>query len=316
MSGTDMELAWGLTVTASLSTLAGAAIAMAREPVALSMGAGLRSLGVAAALALAAGVMLFVAVAELFGKSEEYFLEGGQDENHAKLSAALSFFGGACLVLLANEVSVWISPEHGNFELTPKPPPVAAGAAAGGDDGDAAPQAPCRAADAVYYRLGVQTVAAIALHNFPEGLAAFLATMADGRSGLGIAFGVILHNVPEGLCVAAPIYLSTRSRAKALGWAAVAGAAELLGGCTGWLLARGKGSAEVDGVVFGALFGMVNGIVVVISALEFLPKALQIERNAAAHAVLTGGKPRTNVVSTMFVAGMALIALTLIVEAY
>ena len=51
------------------------------------------------------------------------------------------------------------------------------------------------------YRVGLSTMAAIAIHNFPEGFAAFLAIAADGRTGLGIAFGVILHNIPEGMSV-------------------------------------------------------------------------------------------------------------------
>lgn len=38
---------------------------------------------------------------------------------------------------------------------------------------------------------------AIALHNFPEGLATFVSTLADKVSGAGIAFAIAIHNIPE-----------------------------------------------------------------------------------------------------------------------
>ena len=41
-----------------------------------------------------------------------------------------------------------------------------------------------RASDAELYRVGMASLIAITLHNFPEGLAAFLAVWADGRYSL------------------------------------------------------------------------------------------------------------------------------------
>lgn len=38
---------------------------------------------------------------------------------------------------------------------------------------------------------------AIALHNFPEGLATFVAAIADPSAGLAIAIAIALHNIPE-----------------------------------------------------------------------------------------------------------------------
>ena len=50
---------------------------------------------------------------------------------------------------------------------------------------------------------------AVALHNFPEGIATFISTMADPSFGPAMAFAIAMHNIPEGLAVAAPIKKAT-----------------------------------------------------------------------------------------------------------
>lgn len=336
-------LAWVLTAVASLSTLLGAALILAadffRSARCCDSGVqndtkkprGASPVLVAVCLALSAGAMMFVAVAELFSKSEEAFAEAGADEAGAKIGAVLSFFGGVVFMFGSNELVNLIAPEHQVFELSSYSPEAGSKKRAGSDvpydvSGEAGGQAvgdpeiqkDCMTtakstteADTAtintMQRLGLRTCLAIALHNFPEGLAAFVATMADGRSGLGIAFGVILHNVPEGLCVAAPIYFATGKYMAALGWAAVAGLAELLGGLTGYLLIT-YASGDADDLppqAYGILFGAVNGIIVFICALGFLPAAAAFDKSP--------GRRNTTVA---FCLGMAAIAITLVVEVF
>lgn len=45
---------------------------------------------------------------------------------------------------------------------------------------------------------GLITALGIALHNFPEGVSVFLATMKSPTTGLNLAIAIALHNVPEG----------------------------------------------------------------------------------------------------------------------
>jgi len=52
-------------------------------------------------------------------------------------------------------------------------------------------------------KMGVLTAVSIAIHNFPEGLATFVAALADVKLGIGVAVAIAVHNVPEGICVAA-----------------------------------------------------------------------------------------------------------------
>ena len=64
-------------------------------------------------------------------------------------------------------------------------------------------------------RMGAVTALAIGIHNFPEGLATFVGTLADPAIGMAIAVAIAVHNIPEGISVSVPIYFATGSRKKA-----------------------------------------------------------------------------------------------------
>ena len=55
--------------------------------------------------------------------------------------------------------------------------------------------------------MGLFTALAIAIHNFPEGLATFLAALEDPSLGIAIAIAIALHNIPEGISVSVPIFM-------------------------------------------------------------------------------------------------------------
>ncbi len=48
-------------------------------------------------------------------------------------------------------------------------------------------------------RLGLLSALAIGIHNFPEGMATFVAALHDTKVGIPIAIAIALHNIPEGL---------------------------------------------------------------------------------------------------------------------
>lgn len=45
--------------------------------------------------------------------------------------------------------------------------------------------------------MGVITAIGLAIHNFPEGLATFVATLDDPSVGIPIGFAIAIHNIPE-----------------------------------------------------------------------------------------------------------------------
>lgn len=280
-------LAWGLTVAASSSTLIGSLLVIyfVRSGGGVVDEVRLRSVS-ACSLGAAAGVMLFVSVAELFSKSEERFSSSGGNTDRSdatiKLFATLSFFLGAAIAAASSFVAKkYLSGHHmgmkacceehhqvqspkskraksaavyddieanssdssqsapspetekspldalrdrlkasirqsnetklesiqSNLSLPQQPPAANAIKDAAPSDNSEGSQeeAPDKSFDPFFYSLGLTSCFAIALHNLPEGIAAFLSTILDGRDGMAIAFGVILHNIPEGLCVAFPM---------------------------------------------------------------------------------------------------------------
>ncbi len=77
-------------------------------------------------------------------------------------------------------------------------------------------------------------VAAIAIHNFPEGLAVGLANAGENpAAGLSVMLGIGLQNMPEGLAVAIALRGEGYGRRQSFGVAFVSGLIEPLGGLVG-----------------------------------------------------------------------------------
>lgn len=118
-------------------------------------------------------------------------------------------------------------------------------------------------------RMGLFTALAIAIHNFPEGLATFTAALSDPKLGIAIAVAIAIHNIPEGIAVAVPIFYATGSRVKAFRLSFLSGLAEPLGAFIGYFLLY----RFLSDTLFGFIFASVAGIMVYISLDELLPSA-------------------------------------------
>merc|ERR1719238_1564827 len=126
-------------------------------------------------------------------------------------------------------------------------------------------------------QMGVMTALAIGIHNFPEGLATFLATVEDTALGASLGVAIAVHNIPEGLCVAMPIYYATGSKSKALLWCFLSGITEPIGGILGFAALQ----PVFTDLVFGMIFAMVGGMMVFIVLHELLPAAHRYMNNQA-----------------------------------
>ncbi len=122
---------------------------------------------------------------------------------------------------------------------------------------------------------------AIAIHNFPEGIATMVAAFEGGEVAYSVAFAVAIHNIPEGIAVAIPLYCATQSRWKSFGWAALSGLAEPIGALVAMLLLL----PFLTPLVIAMLFAAVAGIMVFISLDELLPMA---QRWGFPHASIYG----------------------------
>jgi len=143
-------------------------------------------------------------------------------------------------------------------------------------------------------RMGVMVALSIAIHNFPEGIAAFTAGLNSLDVAIPIALAIAIHNIPEGIAVSVPIYQATGSKKKAFWYSFLSGLAEPVGALVAIVILLPFWSPVINGAVLAA----VSGIMVFISIDELLPGA---ERFGQHHLSISG-----------FIAGMLIMAVSLL----
>ena len=255
-----------LSLFAGLSTGIGALIpllARAASKSALSLGMGFSS-----------GVMIYVSLVELLPDSMKTIAEQIAGKN-AEWIALTSFFGGMLIIALIDKlVPEPINPHHLHTV-------------------EEAYDESLRQKHLM--RTGLLTALAIAIHNFPEGIATFMSAVYDPTLGLSIAIAVAIHNIPEGIAVFVPLYFAYNDRKKAFLYAFLSGLAEPLGAVFAYLLL----APYLTPLVFGSVMAAVAGIMVFISLDELIPAALEY------------GKPHTSVYG--IIGGMAIMAVSLVI---
>ncbi|CEM30584.1 unnamed protein product [Vitrella brassicaformis CCMP3155] len=147
--------------------------------------------------------------------------------------------------------------------------------------------------------LGIFSGCALALHNFPEGIATFASALADPIFGIGVAVAIAIHNVPEGIAVSVPIYYATGSKCKAFWWSVLCGVAEPVGGLLAWVVLANAMTPSA----FAILFGLVGGIMIHICFKKLIPTSLRYD-------------PRDVLSSDIVLVGMAVMALSLVLLAF
>jgi len=228
-------------------------------------------------LSFSAGVMLYIAFAEIFKESFET-LEYAFGDAKGLLIVTLSFFAG---ILLMAVVDKYIPHDDEIDELL---------------EANKQHDKSLDSEKNSLKRVGISSTIAVAIHNLPEGLITFLAALHDPAMGIGIALAIIVHNIPEGVAIAAPIYHATGSKAKAF-WVSVgAGLTEPLGALLAWLLFRNI-FEEMEGA-FGISFAAISGIMVFVAIHQLLPAA---HRYGKHHLVMK-----------WLFAGMAVMALSIV----
>ena len=337
MGSSDTEvIAFCLVIGAGMSTCLGAGIVYSETLTKLTSKDTL-----AAGLGISAGVMLYVSFVEIMVKSFQAFEDSGESEANARLYGTLCFFCGFIVMYVLDWIVHRLDPDghcvrdaeglgqlldgmkekHRRDQMgesEPNEPPrqgmlefLDLGAILGNmtthDDVNGRESAleqgnsevKAEPKDVKLERMGLLTALAIGIHNLPEGLATFVAAVDDPAVGAALAVAIALHNIPEGVCVSVPIFFATGDRHKAFLWAFLSGVAEIVGAGIGWaILAR-----YFEDVIYATLFGLVSGMMVYICIYQLIPTAHRYD-------------PHDRVTSSGTVAGMAIMALSLILFLY
>lgn len=294
----EVWIAFGLTLFAGMATGIGSVIAFTAKRT------NYRFLSVSTGFS--AGVMLYVSFVEIFYKGLDA-LTAAYGEYWANWINVGSFFGGMLVIgLIDNLIPSAENPHeiHGETETAPLHNPLAPipvfDAAALAKGAAEAGLHDHSGQNHKLMRMGLFTALAITIHNFPEGLATFLAALKDPKLGLAIAVAIAMHNIPEGISVSVPIFYATGNRKKAFIYSLLSGLAEVVGAGIAYLAMRifVADSADIPSQVMGILFAGVAGIMVYISLDELLPTSRAYGKG---HDSLFG-----------LVGGMAVMALSLL----
>jgi ZIP family zinc transporter len=297
---TNVSIALGLTLFAGMATGIGSVIAFTASRT------NYRFLSVATGFS--AGVMIYVSFVEIFLKGVDS-LARSYGEYWAHWVNAASFFGGMLLIGLVdtlipaaeNPHEVHPEEETAPLQSSSAPLPDFKGVAGGIAEGTGPDLHNHGSHHKKLMRMGLFTALAIGIHNFPEGLATFLAALQDPTLGLAIAVAIALHNIPEGISVSVPIFYATGDRRKAFTYSMLSGLAEPIGAAVAYVVLRflvvGE-SGMIPPQMMGILFGGVAGIMVYISLDELLPTSRAYGKG---HDSLIG-----------LVAGMVVMALSLL----
>ncbi|MGL4780894.1 MAG: zinc transporter ZupT [Bacteroidales bacterium] len=256
----QIAIAFGLTMIAGLSTGVGSILAF------FTKHTNTRFLSYA--LGFSAGVMIFVSFIELIPTALNDLTMRFGDKT-AFLYMLLSFFGGIALIMLID----FLIPEDENPHEVHKVEEV-----------DKSKR---------LKRMGILVALSIAVHNFPEGLATFVAALDNLDIAIPIVIAIAIHNIPEGIAVSIPIYHATGDKKKAFIYSFLSGMAEPLGALVGMIFLLPFWNPVINSILLAGI----SGIMVYISLDELLPSA---EKYGEHHLSISG-----------VVTGMALMSLSL-----
>ena len=262
--------AFGLALFAGLATGVGSLMTLLSNKFSPKFLAG--------ALGFSAGVMIYVALIEIFDEAKDS-LTGALGDKAGYWATVGAFFAGVAVIAIIDK----LIPSYENpHEMHGQP---------------CEQKAKLDPNDPRLMRMGFFSAIAIAIHNFPEGLATFMAAIANPGLGISIAIAIAIHNIPEGVAVSVPIYYATKSKKKAFWYSLLSGLAEPMGALIGFFLLR----RWFNDISFGIIFAGVAGIMVYISLDELLPAAEEYGE----HHIAIGG----------VIAGMVVMAVSLVLLA-
>jgi ZIP family zinc transporter len=251
-------MAFGLTLFAGLATGVGSALAFFAKRTNTRFLSG--------ALGFSAGVMIYVSMIEIFIKARDS-LSAAVGLRRGYWYTVIAFFAGMLVIGIIDKFVP-------SFENPHEPRRIE----------EMESEAEIKKKNELL-RMGVFSALAIAIHNFPEGLATFTGALQDPALGLSIAVAIAIHNVPEGIAVSVPLYYATGSKRQAFLLSFLSGLSEPIGALVGYFLFM----SLFNDVMFGMIFASVAGIMVFISFDELLPTAEKYgEHHIAVYGVIAG----------------------------
>ena len=126
-------------------------------------------------------------------------------------------------------------------------------------------------------------VTAIAIHNFPEGIAAGVGFgTGDNSQALVIAGGIALQNIPEGMVIIAPMLSAGFSKNRTLIVAAITGLIEVLGTFMGYF------AVSVMSTILPFALAFAGGTMLYVISDEMIPETHHNNSPFVTYSLLAG----------------------------
>jgi ZIP family zinc transporter len=242
----EVLFAFSLTLIAGLSTGVGSALAFFTKQTNKKF--------LSVLLGFSAGVMIYVSLVEIFAEAR-ISLEGIYGAQKGYLYTTIAFFIGVFVIAIIDKMIPSVENPHEARDVSEIE----------NKDNE----------ESELMRMGLFSALAIAIHNFPEGIATFVAALQNPTLGISIAIAIAIHNIPEGIAVSVPVYFATNSKKKAFKLSFISGLSEPAGAILGYLILI----PFLNGAMFGIIFAGVAGIMVYIALDELLPTAHKYGHN-------------------------------------
>ena len=211
-------------------------------------------------LAFAAGIMLGIVAFEMLPSA----VQSGENvisSPLSKLSVIGCILAGICFAYLVNLIVEKADEKRQNTQLDARKQQDASG----------------------LKRAGVVTLAAIAFHNIPEGMAIGASGVSSLFAGVAVAFAIALHNVPEGMAISAPLVSGGMKSSKAVFVTLIAGACTLVGAVVGVFVG---GIGEAASCI---CLSLASGAMIEVACFDLLPISVKLRNGFASFSFCLGG---------------------------
>lgn len=109
-------------------------------------------------------------------------------------------------------------------------------------------------------------VMAIAIHKFPEGIAAGVSMSEGEETSWTVSLGIALQNIPEGMVIIAPLLLAGVTRIRTFVISIAIGLLEIVGVWTGFAM------GNVSAAMLPAMLGFAGGAMLYVTSDEMIPE--------------------------------------------
>ena len=109
-------------------------------------------------------------------------------------------------------------------------------------------------------------VMAIAIHKFPEGIAAGVSMSEGEEASWTVSLGIALQNIPEGMVIIAPLLLAGVTRIRTFVISIAIGLLEVIGVWTGFAM------GNVSAAMLPVMLGLAGGAMLYVTSDEMIPE--------------------------------------------